>query len=152
MFSHDPNWKGIIFVSNCDSVEFLHTLFSATQLPDKLPDVAKHQTVRGTSAGYLVSYQPPETSLAISVPIFKLHGNLSQTARTATYLAFRDSPSGLIICTDVGMHYTLRRILNCTAARGLDLPLVNWIIQYDAPSDPNSYIHRVCSLYPSEQC
>jgi hypothetical protein len=29
------------------------------------------------------------------------------------------------------------------AARGLDLPSVNWIVQYDAPSDPKAYIHRI---------
>ena len=33
----------------------------------------------------------------------------------------------------------------CTnvAARGLDIPRVDWIIQYDPPDDPRDYIHRV---------
>ncbi len=34
------------------------------------------------------------------------------------------------MCTDV-------------AARGLDIPSVDWIIQYDPPDDPKEYIHRV---------
>ena len=34
------------------------------------------------------------------------------------------------MCTDV-------------AARGLDIPKVDWIIQYDPPDDPRDYIHRV---------
>lgn len=34
------------------------------------------------------------------------------------------------MCTDV-------------AARGLDIPLVDWIVQYDPPDDPREYIHRV---------
>ena len=36
----------------------------------------------------------------------------------------------LLIATDV-------------AARGLDIPAVDWIIQYDPPDDPKEYIHRV---------
>lgn len=34
------------------------------------------------------------------------------------------------MCTDV-------------AARGLDIPAVDWIVQYDPPDDPKEYIHRV---------
>jgi ATP-dependent RNA helicase DDX18/HAS1 len=34
------------------------------------------------------------------------------------------------LCTDV-------------AARGLDIPRVDWIVQYDPPDDPRDYIHRV---------
>ena len=36
----------------------------------------------------------------------------------------------MLICTDV-------------AARGLDIPDVDWIVQYDAPQDPSFFIHRV---------
>ena len=38
--------------------------------------------------------------------------------------------SGILFCTDV-------------AARGLDIPEVDWIVQYDPPDDPREYIHRV---------
>jgi len=114
----DGSCKVIVFASNCDSVEFLHTLLSAIKLPSKAPQPNKKKT-DGT-----------ELIPLIGVPFFKLHGNLDQATRTATWMGFRDSPSAIMLCTDV-------------AARGLDLPLVNWIVQYDVPSDPRAYVHRI---------
>ena len=50
-------------------------------------------------------------------PLFRLHGNVPQRERMAAYRSFHAAKSGLLVCTDV-------------AARGLDLPSVDWIIQY----------------------
>jgi ATP-dependent RNA helicase DDX31/DBP7 len=66
----------------------------------------------------------------IPVALFKLHGDLSQVDRTKVYFSFCKAQKGILFCTDV-------------AARGLDLPAVNWIVQYDPPSEPSEYIHRV---------
>ncbi|KAF9103917.1 ATP-dependent RNA helicase dbp7 [Mortierella sp. AM989] len=63
-------------------------------------------------------------------PLFRLHGNLAQALRTDTYFEFCKAPSGVLFATDV-------------AARGLDLPDVSHIIQYDPPSDLKDYVHRV---------
>jgi len=64
------------------------------------------------------------------VELFKLHGDMEQKERTKIYFEFLKAKSGILLCTDV-------------AARGLDLPLVDWIIQYDAPGEPKEYLHRV---------
>uniref|UniRef100_A0A8C7ZCV5 ATP-dependent RNA helicase n=1 Tax=Oryzias sinensis TaxID=183150 RepID=A0A8C7ZCV5_9TELE len=75
--------KVIVFVSSCEAVEFLHSLFTS---------------VLTRPAAY------PQLSFQ------RLHGNMKQE--------------------DV-------------AARGLDLPLVTWIVQYTPPSSAAEYVHRV---------
>ncbi|KAJ3990452.1 DEAD-domain-containing protein [Lentinula detonsa] len=66
----------------------------------------------------------------IDVPVLDLHGNQKQQKRTNTFFEFMNAESGILLCTDV-------------AARGLDIPRVDVIIQYDPPDDPRDYIHRV---------
>ncbi|CAB4481690.1 P-loop containing nucleoside triphosphate hydrolase protein [Rhizophagus irregularis] len=66
----------------------------------------------------------------IDVPVLSLHGKQKQTKRTNTFFEFINAQHGILLCTDV-------------AARGLDIPAVDWIIQYDPPDDPRDYIHRV---------
>ncbi|GAB5580243.1 probable ATP-dependent RNA helicase DDX31 isoform X5 [Prionailurus iriomotensis] len=60
------------------------------------------------------------------------HGgpDLTEKERTAVFEEFSHSKTGILLCTDV-------------AARGLDLPQVTWIVQYNAPSSPAEYIHRI---------
>ena len=43
--------------------------------------------------------------------------------RTSTFYQFCNAESGVLLCTDV-------------AARGWDIPAVDWIVQYDPPDDP----------------
>ena len=52
--------------------------------------------------------------------------------RTKTYEWFQQEREGgaVLLCTDV-------------AARGLDVPDIDWIVQFDAPQDPNAFVHRV---------
>ncbi|XP_039288781.1 probable ATP-dependent RNA helicase DDX31 [Nilaparvata lugens] len=70
------------------------------------------------------------TVLTDSAEYFKLHGSMTQTERTTIFKTFRAAQSGVLFCTDV-------------AARGLDLPNVEWIVQYTAPTTPSDYVHRV---------
>ncbi|KAH9312246.1 hypothetical protein KI387_027281 [Taxus chinensis] len=66
----------------------------------------------------------------IDMPCLDIHGKQKQQKRTTTYFDFCSAEKGILLCTDV-------------AARGLDIPAVDWIIQYDPPDDPKEYIHRV---------
>ncbi|EGV63826.1 DEAD-domain-containing protein [Yamadazyma tenuis ATCC 10573] len=66
----------------------------------------------------------------IDLPVLDLHGKQKQQKRTNTFFEFCNAKQGILICTDV-------------AARGLDIPAVDWIIQFDPPDDPRDYIHRV---------
>ena len=62
--------------------------------------------------------------------VYRLHGDMVQQERTKTFFSFTGSRRGILICTDV-------------AARGLDFPKIDWIIQYDPPRDVEEYVHRV---------
>ncbi|PKS13072.1 hypothetical protein jhhlp_000413 [Lomentospora prolificans] len=66
----------------------------------------------------------------IDIPVLALHGKQKQQKRTNTFFEFCNAKQGTLICTDV-------------AARGLDIPAVDWIVQFDPPDDPRDYIHRV---------
>lgn len=66
----------------------------------------------------------------IDVKVSDIHGKQKQAKRTSTFFDFCKAETGVLLCTDV-------------AARGLDIPKVHWIVQYDPPDDPREYIHRV---------
>ena len=59
-----------------------------------------------------------------------IHGNLRQSKRDRVITGFRNGKSRILIATDV-------------AARGLDIPLIQHVINYDLPQVPEDYIHRI---------
>ncbi|GAC1631388.1 MAG: DEAD/DEAH box helicase [Chloroflexota bacterium] len=59
-----------------------------------------------------------------------IHGDLNQAQRERALGAFRDKRSDVLVATDV-------------ASRGLDIPRVSHVINYDIPGDPEIYIHRI---------
>ena len=66
----------------------------------------------------------------VDVKVLHIHGKQKQQKRTTTFYEFCKNEKGILLCTDV-------------AARGLDIPAVDWIVQYDPPDEPDEYIHRV---------
>ncbi|KAK4735432.1 hypothetical protein R3W88_009693 [Solanum pinnatisectum] len=66
----------------------------------------------------------------IKIECHDIHGKQKQQKRTSTFFDFCEAKKGILLCTDV-------------AARGLDIPAVDWIVQFDPPDEPKEYIHRV---------
>ena len=59
-----------------------------------------------------------------------MHSDLSQTARTKSMQAFRDSRFKVMVATDI-------------AARGLDIRHVSHVVNFDVPDYPEDYLHRI---------
>jgi len=109
------NSKIIVFFSTCDSVDFHTRLF------------------QDEGGGFRDLFRS-----------LSLHGKMAQSDRKTVFAAFgkraeeqkqskipTSKPLGSVLfTTDV-------------AARGLDLPAVDWIVQYDPPSEVSEYVHRV---------
>uniref|UniRef100_A0A4W2ECG9 ATP-dependent RNA helicase n=1 Tax=Bos indicus x Bos taurus TaxID=30522 RepID=A0A4W2ECG9_BOBOX len=63
------------------------------------------------------------------VSLLALHGRQQQMRRMEVYNEFVRKRAAVLFATDI-------------AARGLDFPAVNWVLQFDCPEDANTYIHR----------
>ncbi|XP_043913856.1 probable ATP-dependent RNA helicase DDX31 [Protopterus annectens] len=109
----EKNQKVIIFFSSCDSVEFHHTIFQKVLC----------ENLEGEEL-------QPQPTFVSQLTFLRLHGNMEQEERMEVFQQFSQSREGILLCTDV-------------AARGLDLPQVTWIVQYNAPVSPSEYVHRV---------
>ncbi|CAI5931209.1 unnamed protein product [Closterium sp. NIES-65] len=59
-----------------------------------------------------------------------LHGRMKQMTRLASFYDFCEADHAVLFATDI-------------AARGLDFPAVDWVVQADCPDDVATYIHRV---------
>lgn len=69
------------------------------------------------------------SKLRPGVTILALYGTLHQMRRMAIYDEFCRKSNAVLFATDI-------------ASRGLDFPVVNWVIQLDCPEDSTAYIHR----------
>lgn len=59
-----------------------------------------------------------------------IHGNKSQTARTKALAGFKKGEVRVLVATDI-------------AARGLDIPLLPHVINFELPNVPEDYVHRI---------
>uniref|UniRef100_G1QM74 ATP-dependent RNA helicase n=1 Tax=Nomascus leucogenys TaxID=61853 RepID=G1QM74_NOMLE len=67
-------------------------------------------------------------ALVKGVKIMCIHGKMKYK-RNKIFMEFRKLQSGILVCTDV-------------MARGIDIPEVNWVLQYDPPSNASAFVHR----------
>ncbi|GIY94099.1 ATP-dependent RNA helicase DDX18 [Caerostris extrusa] len=105
-------------------------LFSAT-FSNKIKDLAQiavHKTA--LYMGLEVPEKATVEGLSEGFLSIVFMANKKQNIRNREYRHFCRAEKGILLCTDVG-------------ARGLDIPRVDWVIQYDPPNDPKDYIHRV---------
>jgi len=66
----------------------------------------------------------------VLIPSITIHGEKDQDARTEAMRKFRQGECNVLIATDV-------------SARGIDIPDVNYVINYDLPEKAENYVHRV---------
>jgi ATP-dependent RNA helicase DDX31/DBP7 len=115
----------VIFMSTCDGVDFHHKLFNQMQ------SIIQLKQGRIDADGIK---SDNDGIFGRSCEIYRLHGNIPHRERNEIMSKFSDmneykKKSAILITTDV-------------AARGLNLPAVDWIVQYDPPCETNDYIHR----------
>lgn len=116
--------KAIVFMSCADSVDFHFDIFARR----------RQDSEQGESGDDPHNTSAPAISIsskANMVRVFKLHGSLPQAVRTATLARYRGRQEpAVLICTDV-------------ASRGLDLPNVDFVVEYDPPFCQDDHLHRV---------
>jgi ATP-dependent RNA helicase DeaD len=120
-----------------DTVEQLQLPVETKGKPDKLVEVLKAEVGGGESDQTIVFVR---TKIRCE-QLFKilrdrglnaraLHGDMSQGSRDGVMLAFKGGRVPILVATDV-------------AARGLDISTVTHVINYDVPTSPDTYVHRI---------
>ncbi|GAB2591896.1 DEAD/DEAH box helicase [Nitrincola alkalisediminis] len=97
----------------------------------------RHLLTEYPGAQFLVFVASKRTAENVADKLYKydfnvetLHGDKSQTERSSTLAAFKTGKIRVLIATDL-------------AARGLDIPLLPYVVNYDLPRAPADYIHRI---------
>ena len=113
-------------------------MVATVRLPDKLHALwaflklhLHHKTlVFATCCRQVAFLHEALRQLRPGVPLRCLHGRMKQLRRMSSYTDFCAAKAMVLLATDV-------------AARGLDFPDVDWVLQLDCPEDASTYIHRV---------
>ncbi|WP_130472965.1 DEAD/DEAH box helicase, partial [Candidatus Magnetaquicoccus inordinatus] len=98
-----------------------------------LKDVLQNQKVRQALIFTRTKHGADKLADALEasgVEVSAIHGNKSQSAREKALNGFRDGRLRVLVATDI-------------AARGLDVPGVSHVINFDLPNEPESYVHRI---------
>ncbi len=74
--------------------------------------------------------RPPRSLTRHGFSVGALHGDMDQSSRTKTLAGFKDNAITLLVASDV-------------AARGLDIPAVSHVFNFDVPIHAEDYVHRI---------
>jgi len=125
----------VVFMSTCDAVDFYSKLLQS------FPCIMKETTgrKRGETADLT---DEKSTMLGIfgdCCSIYRLHGNVPHHERQRIVTHFSD-----VVSTSSPLQKKEPAVLFATdvAARGLNFPSIDWIIQYDPPCETSDYVHR----------
>ncbi|OJJ44989.1 hypothetical protein ASPZODRAFT_153310 [Penicilliopsis zonata CBS 506.65] len=134
----DPEYVAVHEASTTATPTTLQQHYVLTPLPEKL-DVLwsfirsnlKSKTIVFLSSGKQVRFVYESfRHLQPGIPLMHLHGKQKQGGRLDITTKYSQAQHAVLFATDV-------------AARGLDFPAVDWVIQLDCPEDADTYIHRV---------
>ncbi|CAM8919717.1 unnamed protein product [Rhodiola kirilowii] len=135
--SNDPSSQQALSSKTPSSLNIEYVECEACKKPSQLVDLIIKNKSRKLIVYFMtcasVDYWGlvlPSISVLKGIPLISLHGKMKQMQRAKALESFTSLSSGVLLCTDV-------------AARGLDIPGVDCIVQYDPPQNPNDFIHRV---------
>ncbi len=123
-----------------DTVEQFQLPVAARDKPDKLVEVLRAEAASADDAAAQQALVFVRTKVRCEqlfrllrergMNVRALHGDMSQGARDGVMLAFKAGNVPILVATDV-------------AARGLDISTVTHVINYDVPTSPDTYVHRI---------
>jgi ATP-dependent RNA helicase DeaD len=118
------------------SLETIEQRYSLVDERTKFPALVEYLKRNGISSGIIfcgMKFRAQRLAEKLQTAGFKaspIHGDLSQNQREHAMRNFRSGYIELLVATDV-------------AARGIDVPAVSHVINYDVPQDPLTYFHRI---------
>ncbi|KAF2898441.1 hypothetical protein ILUMI_07734, partial [Ignelater luminosus] len=126
------NSKLFVFMASTQMVEFHYDLFTKylKKMPVNRGKLKTGDVVLFDANSDNSDDDDEEEEVVLNTQFFKLHGNMDQKMRKEVFTSFRAAKTGVLLCTDV-------------AARGLDVPAADCIVQYTGPQTDEDYLHRV---------
>ncbi|VDL63021.1 unnamed protein product [Hymenolepis diminuta] len=128
--SRAANEKIVVFLATCAAVDYFARLLKGGLLPPSQSSLvhALHRKMRNKRVAEFAKFRAANRETRqILVEV----SNLVYVGSRLTASEVRDGKGmrGVLLCTDV-------------MARGIDIPNVNWVLQWDPPSNANLFVHR----------
>ncbi|KAJ3628700.1 hypothetical protein Zmor_003953, partial [Zophobas morio] len=108
--------KFIVFFATCACVDYFALVLKRLEIMSSFPLLSMH--------GKMVVKKRTELCKFILLRFLFKSDNI-----IGTFNSFKENINGALFCTDV-------------IARGIDLPDVDWVVQFDPPQDPSVFVHR----------